>query len=310
MIRELLHRLSNTALEAEELPTEPPAVEQPAIVGSERSQQSLLRESHLRLVMKQFTDAKTLCEQDVEKWEAEKQRATKQLFDKGYPSAEARFKDAVEQIAHERELIAAYDREIHETREKIDALIPGPEQLQERLNQQNQFAQLTAARLEQDRAAYGVIEELRRILDKRAELTSKMKEISKSLDLTVAYGDLDERRFDNVLGALPKNQFCKSEYWRDWFLGTSDGLAEYVVIDKELRIRETLIDSGFHVFGEKIKLAEEEARELLREDRPLPHNSGEDIWRRKPPSIMTVDAFEALTKRAQADGESIGLALM
>ena len=307
MFRKILDRLSNSTSEVAELPTEQPAVEQPAIVGSERSQQSLLKEAHLRRVMKQFTDAKELCENDIVKLEAEKARAARQMFDAGFPSAEARFKDAVAQIAHERELIASYEKEIAANQAGLDALIPSPEQVRERQEQQNQVAQLAAERLKKDRTAYAIIQELRRVLEQRGELSTAMRELSRSLDLTVPM--LDQDRFNAVLNALPENRFSESEAWRDWFVGKGDALTEYVVIEDELRIRETLSASGFYTFGDRIKLQDAEARELLREDRPQPHRSDEP-WSCKLPSIMTVEAFEALTRKAQEEGETVKLALL
>ena len=280
-----------------------------SIVGSVQSQKSLSREAYLRKVIKQFTDAQTLCEKDIAKMEVEKARRAKQMFDPGYPSAEAGFKEAVAQISHERELIASYQLEIDSNQAELDELIPSPEQAQAREKQQNQFAQLSAVRLEQDRAAYEMIEELRGILEKRGELSAKMNELAQSLDMAVSCSALDSYRFNAVLDALPGNRFSGSEAWKNWFLGQSDGLTEYIVIDDKLTIQETLVDSGFRVFGDRIKLREEEARELLRGDRPMPHKtSGGPLS--KSPGIMSVDDFEALSRKAQEDGISIKIALM
>ena len=276
---------------------------------SARSQRSFIVEAQLRADIKKVTEAKSRAECKISELETEKARTSKLLGLRAdnAPWIRAQFNDALMEIENARALITSFERLISEYQEAIEKLTPSSEQLEVRSKQQQQFAQLALGRVEQDRQADELVKELRDILSKRDGLTAEMKGIAKALDLNVEDGGLDESRFSELLASLPGEQAGASERWCDWFLGIPDGTREYVVIDKELVIQETLTDHGRYSFGGRPQLSEAEARELLREDRAAPTETA--AWRCKPPSIVTAETYDAACQAADQAGHSIEVEL-
>jgi hypothetical protein len=194
--------------------------------------------------------------------------------------------------------LRAYKEERAALQSTLDDLVTvTSEELQARQPQQQAFAQLIASRLEKDRQADKAVEALRGILQERSELTAQMTTLASVLEFTIDpnIDALGTRRFDALRAALPAELAASSERWAGWFMGTG-GLKPYIVRDERLVVPETLASHGVYFFGETIELTDDQARELLREDRPAP--TPDKPWRIAPPSIMTVEAYEAVAALA------------
>jgi hypothetical protein len=201
-----------------------------------------------------------------------------------------------------RELLADHAKERTRLQGEIDAFTPSAEQLAERTRRQDHCAELVAKRAAADALIDKAVESLGRMLQGRAEATAEIAECASSIDLAAGEDHFDARRADELLAALPTDFGSDSEHWFAWFLGARENVTAYVVADHTLQVAETLAHPGFYHFGETIQLTKEEARELLRENRPAPTH--EKHWASPPPSVMTVEAFEALRARAEKAGST------
>ena len=124
-------------------------------------------------------------------------------------------------------------------------------------------------------------------------MTERMAECAAGINLTLGEDGLDAARFKELLAALPIELADSSERWYARFLGEQKGLKCYVVRDDRLVLPETLASHGVYYFSDPVKLMEEEARGLLRED-----GSG-------PPSVMTFGDFALVMAKAGMRGVSI-----
>ena len=78
-------------------------------------------------------------------------------------------------------------------------------------------------------------------------------------------------------------------------MGEGEGLKAYVVSGESFEPEETLTRKAIYHFAEVIWLLEEESAEFLRNDRPQPNGRGFETL---PPTLMTVEAFEAAAAEA------------
>jgi hypothetical protein len=187
---------------------------------------------------------------------------------------------------------------------EIEKLDPKPSDVKARGENQSRLAKLTADRLEKDREADAALQVLRGLLQQRGQMTAKMMECASTIEFTVdGEKGLDARRFDELLASLPEEFSGTSERWADWFLGQQKSVKTYIVRDERLVLPETLENHGVYRFGEEIQLTENEARELLREDRSEPR--AERPGRCIPPSIITVEAYEQAVSDAEAKGVDV-----
>jgi hypothetical protein len=198
-----------------------------------------------------------------------------------------------------RELLSDHEKERARLRGEIDAFTPSAEQLAERTRRQDLCAELVGKRAGSDALIDKAVESLRRMLQGRGEATAEIAKCASGIALAVGEDSFDGRRAEELLAALPENFGAESERWCAWFLGERKNVTAYVVADHTLQIAETLAHSGFYHFSETIEVTPEEARELLRSNRPAP--TSEKHWASPPPSIMTVEAFEALRARAEKE---------
>jgi hypothetical protein len=121
--------------------------------------------------------------------------------------------------------------------------------------------------------------------------------------IELARDGLDAERLDGLLVSLPAEVYSASERWADWCLGREKDAKTYVVTDDFLAIPETLASAGVYRFGDRVELSADQARDLLREDRP--NRSADFPWRCLTPSIIPVEEFEAIAAEAKEKEESI-----
>ena len=293
-----------------------------------RSQRSVLLERDLRLRNRKYADTIAATKNRISNLEVEKARLTEGLINSNDRWTRTQFNDANMELENARNVVAACEERIAENNVAIQELSPSPDLLRKRREQQQRFGELASERLEGDRAVYGLISGLREALAERAVLTDRMRELAGALDLTVANGELDEFRFEPLSDALPSDRSAECERWHGWFTGQRPRVSTYIVRDEHLTVRETLADHGVYSLGDPIVLSEDEARELLREDRPpaaagsatgeapgatplgtvllTPSEMPLDIdaapWRVQPPSIMTTAAYEEAAQTARDEG--------
>lgn len=169
------------------------------------------------------------------------------------------------------------------------------EEAPERLRQQNELANEVEATLELDEVIERARQGMCALLEARATRKARMEALADSIELRCNLGGGVS---DSLLATLSEPILPASKAWAADLLGRDEGLKPYIVVDKQLALPETLARSAPLFFGQTVHLSDEEARELLREDRAKPESERRYPWEIIPPSIMTPEAF------AQAEAEA------
>jgi hypothetical protein len=267
-----------------------------------RSQRSLLREVELSADLRKCEGLVGYTERRIAELEEDKARQLKgSLSHDGMDRLV--LARTLEQLESENRIVIPYREQRDQIQAEIDKLGASPAQAAERAERHRYLAKLAADRVQKDQLVEGALNGLRRLLKERGELTGKMLKGAEAADFTVDDDGLDARRFDELLAALPGELALSSEHWLEWFLGKGESLKTYVVRDKSLTVPETLANPGVVHFGDRIELRQDQARELLRNDRPA--RDPNESWRHLPPSIMTVEGYEAMVRAAEKQGFSL-----
>jgi hypothetical protein len=271
-------------------------------VCSPRSQRSLIAEDNLRRDLGKIDDLIGLTQRQIAELEKAKARQMGML-------AKVRGVDQVylshllADLEDKRRKLAAYKEQRAFDENTITQLAPTPASITERAERQQYLAGLAIERLGKDTRVNDLISSLRKALRERAELTATMKESAATLDFTSKDDFLDAQRFDELLALLPEGLLARSERWAGWFLGKQKDAKSYIVRDRLLVIPESLATHGIYRFGDRVELREEEAQEFLRKDRPAPERN--EPWHKAPPSIMTIEDWEAATVAAAERGITV-----
>jgi hypothetical protein len=265
-----------------------------------RSQASFIEQTRLRDKLScvesliQSTQRKIAEFEENRKWML-RQNAGKDAgkWDRGIANATAMLRD-------QREILSIYQEQRDQLNAEVAALDPTPKQIAERAKQQSRLMQIAGERLEKDREADSLVAQLRTLLAARGELTAAMTEIAEDLEFRIGESGLDARRFERLLDSLPEELAATSERWNAWFFGKQESVTRYIVRDERLILPETLAHHGVLHCGDEVFLTDEEARELLREDRRGPERELS-----VPPNLLTVEAHEALQNRAKEKGVTV-----
>lgn len=265
---------------------------------SERSQRGLLRQYELQVKLGAAQRDVESRRKDIADLEQQREYWLKKTLEKGFAHAMGLYTQTVETLKAARAQLELYEVQHTFLKVEIDNLALSPAQAKHRAEQQEQLAGLAAERLEKDRQTDTAMQEFRRLLQERAQLTARMAECAADIDLPA---DLDAERFNNLRASLPEELAATSGQWIDWFLGRQKETKSYVVRDALLAIPETLASDGVHHCGDPVELTDEQAQELLQEDRPA-QVAWDELKRNLPPSIVTVQSYEAAVAKAQEMG--------
>jgi hypothetical protein len=247
---------------------------------------------------------------EVRRQIADLEEATRKLSSEMADSPNGRTQENLQRgladIDTKRSLIKIYEQDGADTEAQIQKLVPSPEQARERLEGQRRLERLAGERLEKDLQADRLLEMLSGVLRKRLELGAEMANLAASLDIRLEHDGLDDSRFKELLYSLPDEVSGASKRWlASFILGMPEGAKPYVVCDEYLEVRETLAHHGIYRAGEPIHLTEEQARELLRRDRPDRDTRGDWL----PPSIVTLEEYQAAQAEAKKNGIGVDVAL-
>jgi len=115
-------------------------------------------------------------------------------------------------LGNMRDQLAAYKAHSDALQAKLYALQhPNPEQLAETSEAQTLLANLSEERLQKDRLADRALQDLRRLLAERAQLTAAMRDAASAADFTFSDDCLDELRFKTLSNLLPAELAATSE---------------------------------------------------------------------------------------------------
>jgi hypothetical protein len=271
--------------------------------GSPRSQHSMLAEKELRAALQMAQAAVASTEVKVSELEGVIERLTRRVATFGDFKFQQGLDLAIAQLATVRARIEPYKSEAACLEAEIQALQPSQVEIAGRRERQREFASLASERLEWDREAERLIEELRTVLRTRCELTMVMATSAKLFDLAVLDDALDASRVEKLLDSLPESIVPQSERWYGLFFGNSKTETTYVVISDSLVLPETFSSNGLLSFGDRVQLTEEDAREFLRKDRLAPGaRFSSDLL---PPDIMSEEDFGLAVEAAKAKGHDV-----
>jgi hypothetical protein len=278
------------------------SVEQNGTKRSAQSQSSVIAERILRDNIGNIDLAIRQAEDQVLELEAQKAELTKRQGADPRRAEPQKLGQTIAEIGTTRAIIEAYKGHRAETQLQIEKRSPTPGQVQARLAAQQEFAKHAQGRFQLDSRIDQLFAQFRSIVSERADLTDKMAKCAELLDLTFLDDGLDAR-LNERLALLAEKVSVPSRTWCDSFLGRQRDCTPYVVIDESLTLRETLLDHGIYSFGEKVFLTAKEAREHLRNDRPVKNRRYP--WECQRPSVMTIEAYQKAVAAAKETGTSV-----
>ena len=118
----------------------------------------------------------------------------------------------------ERRELAAYKEHAASLRSQIrDLKHPSPSQAAKRRAHQLALCKIAANRLELDHKLGRVIDDLRRLLTRRAALSEKMRAEAIAVELSNTNDALHDHRFDSLWAALPEEVTAEADRWATSF---------------------------------------------------------------------------------------------
>jgi len=276
--------------------------------GSPRSQRLAFEEQNLRKELAHAAASTAATERKI----SESEDVVAGLSRRIATGAAGRFVESLdrenERLGALRGRLEAYKGAQGEIERTIAALVPTEEQTSTRQRHQREFRETAESRLECDRKAEHLLEQLRAVLLKRGELTEHLAACAVRLELPAFASDLGGGPFTNLLGTLPENGLTASERWYGRFFGEDKDAKSYVIVDDALILPETWASDGICHFGDVVQLDDQQAHELLRDDRPVPGSNAR--WEFLPASIITLGDYQALAKKADESGYSLPIAVL
>jgi hypothetical protein len=268
---------------------------------SARSQRVELKKKDLHISLKKIDTFIASAEQKISELQPEVERLTRRVVFEESQESHPALDEMISRVATKRSFIECCKREHISIEAQIAALIPTEAEKEARLAEQKRFIRLANVRIERTRAISEILRELQKRLRERRELTAGLRKSAALLDLATFNDALDAERFDALSSFLPENLMAESEQAHARLLGKqSEGVESYIVCEDFLTLRETLAHSGVYHRGETVLLSAAEAGELLRQDRPDPQNPGP--WNFLPPSVMTLEDYDAAVTAAKEKG--------
>jgi hypothetical protein len=259
--------------------------------NSLRTERTLLKDLERRKALKRRAEAA------LERLGEDKQRLLGQLED-GETWTERPLSVLLEHIADEERKLKVFTEEsekaqgaLDEFRAALAAHAPERAQIQENI------AYIAGELVVIDAENQLLLDKLQKNVKAREDLASLIREEAYSIELKC------QPSFPtSFLEALAFDMASASQAWKGRFLGEAGSLPGYVVIDKEFEAPETLAQSAVCKFGDVVYLPEADALEFLRNDRPVPKTPAGGGWQSLPPTLATVEAFEA----AKAEAKRLG----
>jgi hypothetical protein len=212
---------------------------EPKFIGSLRSQKSITEQWRLERSLKTAKGNISLWERNLATAQQGVTRNSAQIS-AGQGYAHSVLEGYIEKVANAKQMIAAFEDQAVSLQKEIDALLPDAEKAAERAERQRVLAGQARARLVLDRELDSSLEAVRAILFERAALTRKMRDGAVSLEFDRNV-NLDDGRFDALLGMLPREMAAESAKHVQWLLGEEDGRrpctvrSDYVVFGETLR---------------------------------------------------------------------------
>ncbi len=127
---------------------------------------------------------------------------------------------------------------------------------------QNSLARLAQTRLEKDGEVERAFEQVRRVLQERAELTRQMLVFAEAIDFSADASRLDSVRFEEFLERLPGEIVPQSRAWMAWFLGADSVAERYRVVRRPITLPETLTSAHVYSARDIVHMTAQQAGEI------------------------------------------------
>lgn len=158
-------------------------------------------------------------------------------------------------IREQEEQIAIFEPQREKIQAQIDALVkPSPAEAKERAENQKALAESALNRLECERKLAEVIRAAKSLLEKRAQITGRIWELARKIDLQLSGDSIAE----DVMGALQRIMSSdlegQSEKWVEWLLGENQRTELHTVRDDRIFFAETLVSANAYQRGDQAQL--------------------------------------------------------
>ena len=238
----------------------------PRVLYSARSQHSIAEQSRLEEEIRRVRQQIGYAEKRIEKSEKNRLRQMS-LVSGGQFVYQRNLNETLSEIDIDTRNIASFREQIRLIESKIAALKLSPAEAAERERVQGLLEQDARERLELDKSADSKLKSLLTILEARAALSLRMRELAKQVDLP-ANLDLDVDRFESLRRLLPPDLVAASLRWVVWFLGEEPDRKDYRIQRVAVTLPETLRHAHAYRRDEVANLSAREAAEALK-DEPL-----------------------------------------
>lgn len=238
-------------------------------IWSPRSQKSMLRQLELEAAQEKCRDQIAFAEKRIAQQEevAERQAAT--VAEGGSYAIRQALNQTLTDIEERKREVLAFRKREKSLQAEINALALSPAQAAQRAKLQSALAAEVIERFAKDEAIDALLQKLRKALQERAALTTKIVQTALMLDFA-AISDFDAARFAALLDSLPAELESQSRAWVNWFLGQEDKKEPYSIGSKSAILAETLACSNVWRAGECVFLTKEEAANLPSDEAPKP----------------------------------------
>ena len=238
-------------------------------IWSPRSQKSMLRQLELEAAQEKCRNQITFAEKRIgqEKETAERQTAT--VADGNNFNIRQALNKTLADIEERQRELAAFRKREKSLQAEIAGLALSPAQAAQRATLQAGIAAEIIQRFAKDSAIDALLQKLRKALQERAELTSKIVETALRLDFSPT-ADFDAARFAALLDSLPAKLEPQSLAWVNWFLGQEGKKEPCTIGSKGAVLAETLACANVFRPGECVFLAKEEIAKLPSDETPKP----------------------------------------
>lgn len=238
-------------------------------IWSPRSQKSMLRQLELEAAQGKCRNQIAFGQKRIaqEKEAAERQTAT--VADGNNFNIRHALNKTLADIEEREREVAAFRKRENSLQAEIKGLALSPAQAMQRAELQAAIAADVIQRCAKDSAIDALVQKLRKVLEERAALTTKIVQTALMLDFSPT-ANFDAARFAALLDSLPTKLEPQSIAWVNWFLG-QEGKKEPCTIGKKSAVlAETLACANVFRAGEYVFLTKEEIAKLPSDETPQP----------------------------------------
>ena len=227
-----------------------------------RSQKSYRHEAVLRKQLREVKEVISRCQRVADNEKERIEQLTRNVTageswaTNLIPKSSAKIREMAEQIA-------IFEPQREKLQAQIDALVkPSPAEAKERAENQIALAECALERLECEQKLAEVIQAAASLLEKRRQMTGRIWELARKVDLQLVCDSLTEdvtNALERIVGSDLEGQ---SEKWVGWLLGENQKTKLYVVRDDRIFFAETLVSANVYQRGDQAQLTPGQVAEI------------------------------------------------